>query len=79
MAHLAEESIPRSLTVYMKQFSPFVRPLLAANNNSFTVDLKDYRRMSHIAICFINKSNESFHQSPCDFTSGLHLWIIIMI
>ena len=70
MADLAEESIPRSLTVYMKQFSPFVRPLLAANNNSFTVDLKDYRRMSHIAICFINKSNESFHQSPCDFTSG---------
>ena len=70
MAHLAEESIPRSMTVYMKQFSPFVRPLLAGNNNSFTVDLKDYRRMSHIAICFVNKSNESFHQSPCDFTSG---------
>ena len=33
MAHLGEESIPRSLTVYMKQFSPYVRPLLAGNNN----------------------------------------------
>ena len=42
MAHLAEESIPRSMTVYMKQFSPFVRPLLAGNNNSFTVDIKDW-------------------------------------
>ena len=70
VAHLEKESIPRSITIYMKQFSPFIRPLLTGNNNSFTVDLKQYRRMSHIAICFINKSNEAFHMSPCDFSAG---------
>ena len=26
--------------------------------------------MSHIAICFVKKSNEAIHQSPCDFSSG---------
>ena len=70
VAHLDKMNIPRSVTIYMKQFSPFVRPLLTGNNNSFTVDLKQYRRMSHIAICFVNKSNEAFHQSPCDFSGG---------
>jgi hypothetical protein len=70
VAHLEKESIPRSLKLYMKQFSPFVRLLLTGNNNSFTVDFKQYRRISHIAICLINKSNETLQQSPCDFSGG---------
>ena len=70
MAHIYPDSIPRSYTMYMKQFSPFVRQLQNGNNNSFTIDLKQWRRISHIAIAFINKSNEAFHYSPCDFSSG---------
>ena len=71
MAHIAESSVPRGIyTIYMKQFSPFLRNLGTGNNNSFTVDLKQYRRMSHIAIAFINMTNETFHMSPTDFSSG---------
>ena len=70
MAHIAESSVPRGIyTIYMKQFSPFLRNLGTGNNNSFTVDLKQYRRMSHIAIAFINLTNETFHMSPTDLSS----------
>ena len=54
----------------MKQFSPFLRNLGTGNNNSFTVDLRQYRRMSYIAVTMINLVNEPFHISPTDLSSG---------
>ena len=70
VAHIEKEAIPKSIKIYMKQFTSTIKPLLTGNNNSFTVDLQQGKRISHIALCFINKSNELFHASSCDFTGG---------
>ena len=72
-------SIPRNIkhTYHLKQFSTYWSSLAnPGNNNNFSFSFKENRRISHIAIAFVNTSGSGTtfgKYSPTDFSSGFSI------
>ena len=69
--HLTKMFIPRNrtLTYYMKQFSPVLAQITATSSTRITDSLISECRMTHIIIAFLNNKTD-YKYSPTDFSSG---------